>query len=127
MVVWFAGVLELHFGLVEAFHAARGEGVFFEDGREVVDGERVEAHREAEEACLCDEGVEGCDEGGGVGRLVVEGEERGEVGVEDADGVVDVVGEIGGESEGAGGLVVEDGAEVGCIMFVAVKTCDLLV
>jgi hypothetical protein len=71
--------------------------------------------------------MEGCDEGGGVGRVVVEGEEGSEVGVENADGVVDVVGEIGGESEGAGGLVIEDGAEVGCIMFIAVETCDLLV
>jgi len=107
--------------LVVACHALAVEGVFFEDGLEVVYCVCVHAHAEAEEACERDDGFKRGEGLGSVGGWA-HGEDGGEVCPEDGGDEVDVVGEVGREGVGCcvgGGR--EDGADVGCVVGVAVE------
>ena len=87
--------------MVEAFHALGCECVFFEYRLEVVDCVWVEAHGEAEEAGLGDDGVKfgqwAGEVGGVVGVVVVESDDGPDMRPDYADDVIDVVGEIDGQ------------------------------
>lgn len=117
-----ARVLLFHLRLVETFHALRGECVFFEDWREVVDCVGVEAHREAEKAGLGDDGVEAWDDGFESGAVGVQAENGFEVRVYRSDDEVDMVCEVWRKGTSFSLVGFEHGAQVCCVVRVAVET-----